>query len=186
MDYPKQHHRVLFSDPEYAQKTIKDNMKTIKEIREKAGLSQREFGKRIGKTGSYISQAEAGKIALSRDAMEKIYSAFSGMHTEGSVADRLKLARKAREYTQGELAGLISCSRNTLSAAENGKSVLSARLLHAVSEKLWISEDWLRFGVGGMERSEKIAEVLEAIQSDPNVRNAVLIFLKKEMKNQDG
>ena len=66
---------------------------------------------------------------------------FSGMNTEGSVADRLKLARKAREYTQGELAGLISCSRNTLSAAENGKSVLSARLLHAVSEKLWISEN---------------------------------------------
>ena len=66
------------------------------------------------------------------------------MSTEGSVADRLKLARKAREYTQGELAGLISCSRNTLSAAENGKSVLSARMLHAVSEKLWISEDWLR------------------------------------------
>ena len=118
MDYPKQHHRVIFSNPEYAQKTIKDNMKTIKEIREKAGL--------------------------------------------------------------------ISCSRNTLSAAENGKSVLSARLLHAVSEKLWISEDWLRFGVGGMERSEKIAEVLEAIQSDPNVRDAVLIFLKKEIQNQNG
>ena len=108
MDYPKQHHRVIFSNPEYAQKTIKDNMKTIKEIREKTGL--------------------------------------------------------------------ISCSRNTLSAAENGKSVLSARLLHAVSEKLWISEDWLRFGVGGMERSEKIAEVLEAIQSYPNVRNETPVF----------
>ena len=68
VSYPKQHHRVLFSDPEYVQETIKDDMKTIKEIREKAGL--------------------------------------------------------------------ISCSRNTLSAAENGKSVLTARLLHAVSEKL--------------------------------------------------
>jgi len=61
VSYPNQHHCVLFSDPEYVQETIKDEMKTIKEIREKVGLSQREFGKRIGKTGSYISQAEAGK-----------------------------------------------------------------------------------------------------------------------------
>jgi len=61
VSYPKQHHCVLFSNPEYVQETIKDEMKTIKEIREKVGLSQREFGKRIGKTGSYISQAEAGK-----------------------------------------------------------------------------------------------------------------------------
>jgi len=55
-------------------------MKTIKEIREKAGLRQREC------------------------------SVFPGMNTEGSVADRLKLARKSREYTQGELASLVSCS----------------------------------------------------------------------------
>ena len=69
-----------FSHAEYAQKTIKNDMKTIKEIREKAGLRQREC------------------------------SVFPGMNTEGSVADRLKLARKSREYTQGELASLVSCS----------------------------------------------------------------------------
>jgi len=45
-------------------------MKTIKEIREKAGLSQREFGKRIGKTGSYISQAEAGKTLTEHEVGE--------------------------------------------------------------------------------------------------------------------
>ena len=157
----------------------------IKDVREKTCLSQREFGKRIGKTGSYISQVESGKIQPSAEVMSTIRTLFPEKSCEGSIAERLKMARKQREYTQGELAKAVSCNRNTISSAENGKSIPTADLINRICNYLWIDESWLRFGTGTMERSEKVAEVLETIQTDPNVRSAVLMFLKKESKSQD-
>ena len=157
----------------------------IKQIREKTGLSQREFGKRIGKTGSYISQVESGKIQPSAEVMDTIRTLFPETMCDGNIAERLKIARRNREYTQEELAKAVSCNRNTISAAENGKSVPTADLINRICNFLWIDESWLRFGVGSMERSEEIAEVLETIKSKPDVRAAVLLFLKIEAKSQD-
>ena len=157
----------------------------IKRIREKAGLSQREFGKRVGKTGSYISQVESGKIQPSAEVMSTIRTLFPEKSCEGSIAERLKMARKQCEYTQGELAKVVSCNRNTISSTVNGKSIPIADLINRICNFLWINESWLRFGTGTMERSEKVAELLETIQNDPNMRSAVLMFLKKESKSQN-
>lgn len=157
----------------------------IKQIREKTGLSQREFGRRIGKTGSYISQVESGKIQPSAEVMDTIRTLFPETTCNGSIAERLKIARRNREYTQEELAKAVSCNRNTISAAENGKSVPTADLISRICNFLWIDESWVRFGVGSIERSEEIAEVLETIKSKPDVRAAVLMFLKNEAKSQD-
>ena len=151
----------------------------IRELREQLGISQREFGKRIGKTGSYISQVESGKIVPSFDTISTIKRVFQvGKAEETTFAERLRTARKRRNYTQGELAKAVECSRNTIPAAEAGKSKPTSKLIHVIAEKLWISEDWLRFGTGQMERSERVAEVLEAIRSDPNARKAVEMYLK--------
>ena len=164
---------------------INSGGRMIKDIRRKAGLSQREFGKRIGKTGSYISQVESGKIQPSAEVMDTIRTLFPETTCNGSIAERLKLARRNREYTQEELAKAVSCNRNTISAAENGKSMPTTDLINRVCNFLWINESWLRFGVGSMERSEEIAEVLETIKSNPSVRSAVLMFLKTDAKSQD-
>ena len=80
---------------------------------------------------------------------------------------------------------MVGCNRNTISSAETGKSKPSSKLIHDIAEKLWISEDWLRFGTGSMERSEKVAEVLEAIRMNPDVRKAVEMYLKTAPKSQD-
>ena len=158
----------------------------IKDVREKTGLSQREFGKRIGKTGSYISQIESGKIKPSDEVMDTIQTLFPKTDGDCSgIAERLRIARKKREYTQDELAKAVTCNRNTISSAETGKSVPTAGLISRICKYLWINESWLRFGVGCMERSEEIAEVLEMIKSKPDVRAAALMFLKEGTKSQD-
>lgn len=157
----------------------------IKELREQLGLSQREFGKRIGRTGAYISQIESGKIKASPETIAAIEATCNVGESEGSIAERLNLARKSRGYTQGDLAKAVECNRNTISSAEAGKSKPSSKLIHDIAEKLWISEDWLRFGTGSMERSEKVAEVLEAIRMNPDVRKAVEMYLKTAPKSQD-
>jgi len=173
-----------FSNPFIAQIMINGDGKMIKELRTQLGLSQREFGKRIGKTGAYISQVENGKMTASPETLATINRVFQvgkvdRVGEETTFAERLKQARKARDFTQGELAKAVECNRNTISAAEAGKSKPSSKLIHDIAEKLWISEDWLRFGIGQMERSERVAEVLEAIRSDPNVREAVMAYLTK-------
>ena len=157
----------------------------IKELREQLGLSQREFGKRIGRTGAYISQIESGKIKASPETVADIDATFNNDGSEDSIAERLKMARKNRGYTQGELAKAVECNRNTISAAEAGKSKPSSKYIHDIAEKLWVSEDWLRFGTGSKERSEKVAEVLEAIRTNPDVRKAVEMYLKTSPKSQD-
>lgn len=169
-----------FSKLGSAYKVIKDGEKVINELRERLGLSQREFGRRIGKTGAYISQIERGKIKPSREVAERIEKAFEPVSEEGTIAERLRTARKKRNYSQEELAKAAGCNRNTISLAETGRTVPTGAIISRLCKVLWISEDWLRFGSGKMERSEAVAEVLEKIDSDPEVRKAVEIFLKKD------
>ncbi len=150
----------------------------LKSIRKQTGLSQREFAKRIGKTGAYVSMVEAGKIKPSADTLATVEAMFGNIAANTSIGERLKQARKKRDYTQGELARTVGCNRNTISSAENGKTSPSIQLVQKIAEKLWISEDWLRFGIGNMERSEIVAEVLETIRSNADVRSAVEMYLK--------
>ena len=82
----------------------------IKELREQLGLSQREFGKRIGRTGAYISQIESGKIKASPETIAAIEATFNVGESEGSIAERLNLARKSRGYTQERANHLQSLS----------------------------------------------------------------------------
>ena len=174
----------------------KDAVK-IKLIREALGLSQREFARLIGKTGAYICQVESGKLEPTYEVVETVISTFHikpswyvtgegemiAEQAGGDVAERLRLARKKREYSQEELADLVDCNRNTISLAENGKTSPSAALLHDIAERLWITEPWLRFGLGPMERSEEVADVLDKIKASSDVRDAVEMFLKWDKKD---
>lgn len=54
----------------------------IKNIREKLELSQREFGAKIGVSGSYIGQIETGKSFLSKEIYKKIINDYGDLLTE--------------------------------------------------------------------------------------------------------
>lgn len=47
-------------------------MNKMKYIRQRLGMSQREFGKKLGLDRSYISLIEAGKRPVSRSVIQKI------------------------------------------------------------------------------------------------------------------
>lgn len=167
----------------------------IRMIRTKLDLSQREFGRLLGVTGSYISQVESNRIQPSIDficVLIRVFRVNRAWLEDGSgsmmleedrpsLGERLRTARIKRGYTQVELAKTAECNRNSISTAERSQTTPSADLVEKICKALWINESWLRFGMGSMERSELVAKVLDIIRANREVRAAV----EQRIKSQD-
>lgn len=62
--------------------------------------------------------------------------------------ERIIAARKARGWTQAQLAEAIGLSRNYVWMIEKGDRVPSDRTIRDICEKFGVRETWLRDGIG--------------------------------------
>ena len=99
-------------------------------LRRRLGLSQRAFAERIHRSTAYVNRIENGKDVPTEAILQSISAAFGvpvswlekgeGKLLVESVGDRFRRARKARGYTQEELAGELHISRNSVGMIERG------------------------------------------------------------------
>ena len=162
----------------------------IKAIREAEGISQNDFARRIGVTPGFISNVETGRSGLSE---EKILAAVESFHVseewlrtgkgdmypfkaetkpedlEG-IGSRIRKIRKAKEMTQDKFAKEIGVHKNSLIAAETGKSVPSKAFVNRLVRAFNISYDWLMTGEGDMENRERVdQDLIEWLNKHPEV-----------------
>ena len=79
-----------------------------------------------------------------------------------SLAQRLREARIAKNYTYGELARLAGIpSRQTVYNIEAGRQVASIEQVAKLATALGVSPAWLAFGEGEMLNKEQKQKVLE-------------------------
>ena len=64
----------------------------------------------------------------------------------GVIGKRIYQARKAKRYTQAELAEIIDMSSNNLSCLERGTTGISVPTLMALCKVLEVSADYILFG----------------------------------------
>lgn len=155
-------------------------------LRQRLGLSQRVFGEQIGRSVAYVSKVESGRMQPSDKVIRSIADAFGvdedwlrtgeGKLEVESVGDRVKLARKARDYTQEELAEELFCSRNTVGMIERGTVRPGEELLDGLCDRLWINRNWLLTGQGEMERTE-LTPIYELLKKDLRIRRHIKDYI---------
>lgn len=87
------------------------------------------------------------------------------------IGKRLVSARKAKGYTQEQLASLSNLSIKMISAAENGHKAMRPESIIKLCECLSISTDYLLFGESAKLRS--LTEYDEIKQLTPKQRDAL-------------
>ena len=156
-------------------------------LRQKIGLSQRMFGRLIGRSEGYVSKVESGKIHPTPEIIRTIADVFGvseqwirsgagSIAQVGSLGERIKAARRARDYTQAELAEEIGCTRNTVGLVERGVVRPGEELFKTLCDRLWLDETWLLTGKGQMNRRE-LTEFYELLRRDPAVRRHLRQFI---------
>ena len=77
-----------------------DQARVLKELREERGLSMRKLGNLMGKSDSYISQVENGRMDIPiGDGLEHYLAALGGM-TAKSFYDRARRFKVDRQHTE--------------------------------------------------------------------------------------
>lgn len=83
-----------------------------------------------------------------------------------TIGERLKIARKARGYTQNSLAEALGMSRGVITNIEYGRAEPQTLVIKAICDILHISQTWLMTGNGNMDIDfdlEKSARLLSYI-----------------------
>ena len=62
--------------------------KIVRDIRLWTNCTQAEIGKRLGKSASYVSQLELGKVSASAHDIERICSSFDGLEVENFTEEK--------------------------------------------------------------------------------------------------
>ena len=155
-------------------------------LRGRLGLSQKAFAELIGKSAGYMNRIENGKTEASEKLIREIAQTFGvsadwlargeGTPVIESVGDRIRKARKVREYTQEELAGEIGVSRNSVGMIERGTFRPSEEVVATLCDRLWIDKNWLLTGQGRLERTE-LTPFYTLLRQDPVVRAHILSFI---------
>ena len=155
-------------------------------LRQRLGLSQRAFAERICRSTAYINRIENGKAELTEGVIQSISAAFGvpiswlekgeGPLIVESVGDRIRRARKTRDYTQEELAEEIGVSRNSVGMIERGTFRPSEEVIDSLCSRLWLDRNWLLTGQGKMERTE-LTPFYTILRQDPAVRAHILSYI---------
>lgn len=104
-----------------------------------------------------------------------------------NVGERIKLLRKAKNWTQAELAEKISLTAGTLSAIEKNNSNTTNETIIKLSEIFEVSADYLLTGKEGTsEISPEEREIIKLYREDSQVREVLreAIDLKKKVMTQ--
>lgn len=90
---------------------------------------------------------------------------LAGMNT---IGDRVRVARKNKGMTQGQLAAAVGIAQPTLSNLEKGKHAETVKIVE-IAKTLGIRPEWLSSGAGPMLEGEACA--LDAnVSPGPNIR----------------
>lgn len=105
-----------------------------------------------------------------------------------SIKDRLKLFRKDKGLTQGDVATQTAISRTYISTIEAGRQEPSFSFIKTLSKTYNLSIDWLLTGEGEMMRgkgeAESVAaEAVEALSEDRMLEKIVLMLA--EMSDEE-
>ena len=157
-------------------------------LRHQLNLSQKAFAERIGRSVGYVNRIENGKDAPTSAFLQSVSDAFGvdvswltsgiGSLLVESVGARIKKARKVRDYTQEELAWEIHISRNSVGMIERGTFRPSEAVIDKLCDSLWIDKNWLRTGVGHMERTE-LTPFYDLLRRDPEVRRHIRSYIDR-------
>ena len=131
------------------------------DIREEAGLNQKDMAEILKVSQSNYSRWENGKeliplsklnilcnhfkinmdyvIGVSRNSKCNKKYEFNNV----AIGQRLKEFRKEKRITQVELAEFLNTTQSTISAYENGKTTLLTAFALQIVNKYKISLDWL-------------------------------------------
>lgn len=96
--------------------------------------------------------------------------------------ERITAARKARGWTQAQLAEAIGLSRNYVWMIENGDRTPPDRTIADICRVLGVNENWLRTGEGEMLRQLSEDEELEFVfdqihmSTDPTIRAIIRTY----------
>lgn len=99
------------------------------------------------------------------------------------MGERIKKARKAKGWSQSELAEKIGLTSGGMSGIESNKRDASKTIIIKLSEILEVSADYLLFGIETkLTLSESEKEILEILREDKAMTNAVMQFAKVKKK----
>ena len=121
----------------------------VKNIRKKAYLSQRDFGAKLGVSGSYIGQVETGQSALSKEVYDNITKIFSELTQEQINEDCI---------TIDHIHINPSCGSGTVVLAE--ADVTPIKIGREIIKNVWNSrpEDLKIFKASGDSMQETITD----------------------------
>jgi transcriptional regulator with XRE-family HTH domain len=147
----------------------------IKQAREDIGISQRELGRRIGKTGQYISYIESNEDSNpSLDVLKIIAIVLDLSVSElvedapivnSCIGDRLRELRIRKELTQKQLAEKIDLTAPTITKYENGLLEPNITTLNKLANYYDVTVDYLTCNSNEITyRKATIAEVCTAMK----------------------
>ncbi len=133
----------------------------LTDIREDAELNQEEMAEILKTTQSNYSRWENGTELIPLKKLNLLCNYFNvsmdyviGLTREEKgngkheinlkvMGSRLKLIRDMKDVTQTDLANLLNTSQSTISAYENGKTILLTAFALQIVEEYKVSLDWL-------------------------------------------
>lgn len=145
----------------------------IKKIRKSVGLSQKDFGIKIGVSDTAISKIEHGERNPSKQTIKLICKEFkinqnwlkSGIGemfsndqdiflddlTElNSLGKRIKKLRIALSLSQREFGERIGIVKTAVSKIENGENSPREQTIMSICREFDVNESWLKEGIGDM------------------------------------
>ncbi len=154
---------------------MKENNNRLKELRKALGLTQSQFGIKVGLKGNTLAQCEH-RHSLPNDesiklicqkcgASEKwlrygIGAMFTKDDNEADISDpldedlalgqRIKKIRKTLRLTQERFANMLCVTRGAIANIENSKCKPSGPLMKLLCHKTNCREEWLKTGKGQM------------------------------------
>ena len=158
----------------------------IKQVREIAGLTQVEYGKRLGVAGNTVTNYENGMrkpsnaiiIAICREfgISEKWLRTGNGDMFEDTkrtkevenINERMKHLRIALHLSQEAFGAKLGIMGASVSLVESGKRNVSNQVITAVCREFNVNKIWLTTGNGDMfenvERTEEVGNINERIK----------------------
>ena len=134
----------------------------LKDIREKYDLSQRKVASKLKISKSYYNYFESGERIITIPYLNSFCNLFKvsadyvlGLSNRNIIAknkfsinkkligSRIKEIRKLNNWTQKDLAKLFNTSQSTISAYENGETLVITAFIYALCKKFNVSADYL-------------------------------------------
>ena len=84
----------------------------------------------------------------------------------GLMGERIRQARKARRYTQAQVAEMINMSSKNFSQLERGMTGISLSTLISLCKTLEISADYILFGIENKKQNNSISIMLSELNEE--------------------